>query len=193
MGASVIEVLRENGAKVVTTARSIPRNSLAGVHYVAANITMAEGCTLVAQSALDHLGGIDIVVNVLGGSEAPAGGFAALDDEEWRKEIDLNLMPAVRLDRTLLPSMLAQGSGVIVHVTSIQHELPPSGVDHGVCGGEGRPVDVQQGTVEGSDAKGNPRGACLAGLGGDRGGRGACRASRRRGKDRLRGRQADPS
>ena len=124
VGAAVVEVLRENGANVVTTARSIPRNSLAGVHYVAANITTAEGCTLVAQSALDHLGGIDIVVNVLGGSEAPAGGFAALDDEAWRKEIDLNLMPAVRLDRALLPSMLAQGSGVIVHVTSIQHELP---------------------------------------------------------------------
>jgi NAD(P)-dependent dehydrogenase (short-subunit alcohol dehydrogenase family) len=33
-------------------------------------------------------------------------------------------MPAVRLDRALLPSMLAQRSGVIVHVTSIQHELP---------------------------------------------------------------------
>lgn len=33
-------------------------------------------------------------------------------------------MPAVRLDRALLPSMLAQGSGVIVHVTSIQHVLP---------------------------------------------------------------------
>jgi NAD(P)-dependent dehydrogenase (short-subunit alcohol dehydrogenase family) len=54
----------------------------------------------------------------------PAGGFAALDDEAWRKEIDLNLMPAVRLDRALLPSMLAQGSGVIIHVTSIQRELP---------------------------------------------------------------------
>jgi hypothetical protein len=85
----VIEVLRENGARVVTTARSIPRSSLAGVHYVAANITTAEGCTLVAHSALDHLGGIDIVVNVLGGSEAPAGGFAALHDEGWRKEINL--------------------------------------------------------------------------------------------------------
>jgi NAD(P)-dependent dehydrogenase (short-subunit alcohol dehydrogenase family) len=94
VGASVVEVLRENGANVVTTARSIPHSPLAGVHYVAANITTAEGCTLVAQSALDHLGGVDIVVNVLGGSQAPAGGFAALDDEAWRKEIDLNLMPA---------------------------------------------------------------------------------------------------
>jgi NAD(P)-dependent dehydrogenase (short-subunit alcohol dehydrogenase family) len=124
VGAAVIEALRENGANVVTTTRSIPRNPVAGVHYVAANITTAEGCALVARTALDHLGGIDIVVNVLGGSEAPAGGFAALDDEAWRKEIDLNLMPAVRLDRALLPFMLAQRSGVIVHVTSIQHELP---------------------------------------------------------------------
>ena len=124
VGAAVVEVLRDNGANVVTTARSMPPNSLAGVHYVASNITTAEGCTLVAESALDYLGGIDIVVNVLGGSEAPDGGFAALDDEAWRKEIDLNLMPAVRLDRALLPSMLAQRSGVIVHVTSIQHELP---------------------------------------------------------------------
>jgi len=30
----------------------------------------------------------------------------------------------VRLDRALLPGMLAQGEGVIVHVTSIQRELP---------------------------------------------------------------------
>ena len=54
VGAAVAEVLRENGANVVTTARSIPPNSLAGVHYVAANLSTAEGCTLVAHSALDH-------------------------------------------------------------------------------------------------------------------------------------------
>jgi NAD(P)-dependent dehydrogenase (short-subunit alcohol dehydrogenase family) len=36
----------------------------------------------------------------------------------------LNLLPAVRLDRALLPAMLERGSGVIVHVTSIQRHLP---------------------------------------------------------------------
>jgi NAD(P)-dependent dehydrogenase (short-subunit alcohol dehydrogenase family) len=61
---------------------------------------------------------------VLGGSSAPGGGFAALDDAEWLKELNQNLMPAVRLDRALLPAMIEQGSGVIIHVTSIQHELP---------------------------------------------------------------------
>jgi NAD(P)-dependent dehydrogenase (short-subunit alcohol dehydrogenase family) len=124
VGAAVVEVLSENGAKVVTTARSIPHDSLAGAHYIAADIATAAGCGQVAQGALNHLGGIDIIVNVLGGSQAPAGGFAALEDHEWEKEIALNLMPAVRLDRALLPSMLAQGAGVIVHVTSIQHVLP---------------------------------------------------------------------
>jgi NAD(P)-dependent dehydrogenase (short-subunit alcohol dehydrogenase family) len=33
-------------------------------------------------------------------------------------------MPAVRLDRALLPSMIAQHSGVVIHVTSIQSVLP---------------------------------------------------------------------
>jgi hypothetical protein len=71
-----------------------------------------------------RLGGVDIVVHVVGGSSAPAGGFAALDDEVWQRELDLNLLAAVRMDRALLPAMIDQGSGVIVHVTSIQRQLP---------------------------------------------------------------------
>jgi hypothetical protein len=71
-----------------------------------------------------RLGGIDLIVHVVGGSSARAGGFAALDDEQWARELNLNLFPAVRIDRALLPSMIAQRSGVIVHVTSIQSRLP---------------------------------------------------------------------
>ncbi|WP_319207265.1 SDR family NAD(P)-dependent oxidoreductase [Stenotrophomonas sp.] len=78
----------------------------------------------VPEVAAGHLGGIDVLINVAGGSSAPAGGFAMLDDAEWMKELDLNLMSAVRLDRALLPAMIAQGAGVILHVTSIQHALP---------------------------------------------------------------------
>ncbi len=124
VGAAVVEALREANARVVTTARRVPPTSSEHLHYIAADITTAEGCALVAKAVLDRLGGVDIIVNVLGGSSAPAGGFAALDDQTWRSELDLNLMPAVRLDRALLPSMLAQRSGVIIHVTSIQHQLP---------------------------------------------------------------------
>lgn len=123
VGAAVVRSLLEAGARVVAAARTVP-SDVEGVHYVAADVTTAEGCARLARETIEHLGGIDILVNNIGGSSAPGGGFAALTDDEWAKEIDLNLMPAVRLDRALLPSMLAQKSGVIVHVTSIQHELP---------------------------------------------------------------------
>jgi len=61
---------------------------------------------------------------MLGGSSAPAGGFEALDDAAWAAELNLNLLPAVRVDRALVPAMVAQGHGVVIHVTSIQRALP---------------------------------------------------------------------
>ncbi|TWB13930.1 SDR family oxidoreductase [Nitrospirillum bahiense] len=124
VGAAVVATLRDNGAHVLTTARTVPETPEGGVLYVAADITTAQGCATVAQAALDRLGGVDILVNVVGGSTAPGGGFAALDDDIWMRELNLNLMAAVRLDRALLPGMIARGGGVIIHVTSIQHELP---------------------------------------------------------------------
>jgi NAD(P)-dependent dehydrogenase (short-subunit alcohol dehydrogenase family) len=124
IGAAVVNALQRAGAKLFATARSVPEATTAGVRYIAGDLTTAEGCADVAEAVLEQLGGIDIVVNVLGGSNAPAGGFAVLDDNQWSKEINQNLMSAVRLDRALLPSMIAQGSGVIIHVTSIQHQLP---------------------------------------------------------------------
>jgi NAD(P)-dependent dehydrogenase (short-subunit alcohol dehydrogenase family) len=67
---------------------------------------------------------VDILVHVVGGSAAPSGGFAALTDDHWRAELELNLMPAVRLDRLLAPRMMDQGHGSITHVSSIQRTLP---------------------------------------------------------------------
>ena len=58
------------------------------------------------QRVQEQLGGVDIIVHMLGGSSAPAGGFAALDDAQWQRELALNLFPAVRLDRLLLPAMV---------------------------------------------------------------------------------------
>src|SRR6201987_5136738 len=124
IGAAAVETLRGAGAQVVATARSTPARPAEGVRYFTADLSTAEGGSRVAESVLKPLGGIDIVVNVLGGSSAPGGGFAALDDTEWSKELSQNLLPAVRIDRALLPSMIEQGSGVIIHVTSIQRELP---------------------------------------------------------------------
>jgi hypothetical protein len=78
----------------------------------------------VVDAVHEKLGGVDIVVHVVGGSSAPAGGFAVLDDDEWDKALSQNLFSAVRLDRALLPAMIAQRSGVVIHITSIQREMP---------------------------------------------------------------------
>lgn len=123
-GEAIVAALREAGARVLTTARSRPEELAYADDFVVADVSTAEGCAAVAKALHDRLGGIDIVVHVVGGSSAPAGGFAALDDREWHKALDQNLFAAVRLDRALLPSMIEQRSGVVIHVTSIQSRLP---------------------------------------------------------------------
>jgi NAD(P)-dependent dehydrogenase (short-subunit alcohol dehydrogenase family) len=124
IGAAVSRALRAAGAEVIATARALPNQPVQGVRYLAADLSTAEGAFTIAQATLTELGGIDILVNVVGGSSAPAGGFAVLGDEQWSQALNQNLMPAVRLDRALLPSMIAQCAGVIIHVTSIQSVLP---------------------------------------------------------------------
>jgi len=124
VGEAVVQALVEADLRIVAAARSLPSRAVENVRYVAVDLSTAEGAQHAADSVRQHLGGIDILINVVGGSSAPAGGFAALDDSQWSKELDQNLMSAVRLDRALLPSMIAQRSGVVIHVTSIQRVLP---------------------------------------------------------------------
>src|SRR4030095_1618956 len=107
--------LADAGARVATSARTAPAQPVEGVTYVAADLSTAEGTNHLAQTILQDWRGVDILISALGGSKTPGGGFAAISDEHWFAELNLNLMPAVRLDRALLPTMLAQGSGVIIH------------------------------------------------------------------------------
>ena len=122
-GAATVSLFRALGARVLTTARTRP-DDMPEDMFVGADLTTAQGCADLAAAAAERLGEIDIVVHMLGGSSAPAGGFTALGDGEWGKELDLNLMAAVRLDRALVPAMVARQSGVVIHVTSIQNRLP---------------------------------------------------------------------
>lgn len=121
-GAATVSLFRDLGAQVLTTARKAA--DLPDDLFVAADLTTLAGCDGVAAAVRDRMGGVDIIVHMLGGSSAPGGGFAALGEAEWEAELDLNLRPALRLDRALVPGMVAQGSGVVIHVTSIQALLP---------------------------------------------------------------------
>jgi NAD(P)-dependent dehydrogenase (short-subunit alcohol dehydrogenase family) len=124
MGEAIVARLRAGGASVFTTARRAPAELDAPDLFLAADISTPQGPAAVAEAALRRLGGLDILVNNVGGSTAPGGGHAALTDELWREAMETNLYAAVRLDRAVLPAMLAQGSGVIVHISSIQRRLP---------------------------------------------------------------------
>ena len=122
-GAATVSLFQELGAQVLTTARTRP-DDLPESMFVAADLTSARGCAALAAAVTERMGGVDIIVHMLGGSSAPTGGFEALSDEVWANELDLNLMPAVRLDREFVPAMVARRNGVVIHVTSIQRELP---------------------------------------------------------------------
>jgi NAD(P)-dependent dehydrogenase (short-subunit alcohol dehydrogenase family) len=124
IGEAIVQRLRSAGATVVTTARSCPDNLLQSELFVEADLSTAEGAAKVVNAMRDRFGGVDFLVHNAGGSSAPSGGFAVLTDEHWQQELNINLLAAVRLDRGLLPSMLKQGAGVIIHISSIQRRLP---------------------------------------------------------------------
>ena len=119
-GAAVVALLRPAGAVVTVVARHEPDDA---DDFVAADVTTPDGAAAVAEHVA-ALGGAQILVHVAGGSSAPSGGFAALSDQDWLDELQLNLLGAVRLDRALAPAMIAAGSGAIVHVGSIQGRMP---------------------------------------------------------------------
>ncbi|MEO3757613.1 SDR family oxidoreductase [Mycobacterium sp. B14F4] len=123
-GAAIVARLKSAGAQVTAVAREHPADDhSAADDFVAADLTSAAGVEAVASHVAD-VGGAQIVVHVAGGSGAPSGGFAALSDQDWRDEFDLNLLAAVRLDRALLPMMIESAAGAVVHIGSIQGRMP---------------------------------------------------------------------
>ena len=124
MGRAIVDRLTDAGAMVVTTARTRPDDAALADRCIQADVGTAAGTATVVQDTLERLGGIDILVNVVGGSSSPPGGVLAVSDDDWQQNLNLNLLSAVRLDRGLLPSMLAQGAGVIIHISSIQRRFP---------------------------------------------------------------------
>ena len=124
MGEAIVRRFTAAGATVMTTARSVPARVENPDLFVQADLSEKEGTQKVIAAVQERFGTIDIVVNNIGGSTTPPGGFLAATDEHWLDALNLNLLAAVRLDRGLIPLMLGQGKGVIIHISSIQRVLP---------------------------------------------------------------------
>lgn len=122
-GKAIAERLHAAGATVIITARNKSAHQ-DHLHFIAADLNQSEGTNLIVQEVLEKFGRLDILVNNLGGSETPGGGFAALTAEDWELTLRTNLLVPVSLDRGFLPQMIERKHGVIIHIASIQGKLP---------------------------------------------------------------------
>src|SRR5258708_32208103 len=97
MGEAIVRRLAAGGATVATTARSAASDGQAAKLFLQADISTREGVDRVIREVLDHLGGVDILVNNVGGSSAPSGGVLGLGAEGWQHAIGNNMFSAVPL------------------------------------------------------------------------------------------------
>jgi NAD(P)-dependent dehydrogenase (short-subunit alcohol dehydrogenase family) len=130
IGAAVVGRMESHGASVLAAARGAPEGR--SERSVRADVSTPEGARAVADAVRHDLGGIDVIVHCAGSSGAKPGGTFALGDADWMAALSLNLLAAVRLDRFLVPSMVEQGAGSVVHVSSLQWKRPsPSAPAYG--------------------------------------------------------------
>ena len=135
IGEATAHRLAESGARVVLAARRVER-----LEALAADIERREGTALVAPTdvtdersvqrlarmALDAFGRIDILINNAG--IMPLSPISKLRVEEWDRMIDVNIKGVLYCVAATLPTMLEQGSGHIINVSSVAGRRPfPSG------------------------------------------------------------------
>jgi 3-oxoacyl-[acyl-carrier protein] reductase len=126
IGKAIAQALAAEGARVSICARgtgTLERTAAelrAGggdVLALPADMTTAEGPTEVVERTVGHFGGLDILVNNVGGGAGSA--FAETEDAAWQGAIDLGLWPTIRTSRLAIPHMRARGGGVITIISSI--------------------------------------------------------------------------
>ncbi len=81
------------------------------------DMTRKESCEGFMKAAVDEYGGVDILVNNVGGSDPKT--LLETDDEDWAIAFDFNLNNAVRLSRLVIPEMKKRGGGSILNIASI--------------------------------------------------------------------------
>lgn len=124
IGAAVVSRLASAGARVATTARTTAPT--AAELFIQADISTDEGVNKTVSEVQEHFGGIDIVVHNAGGYDFEHDA-AQHTDAQWSQVLALNLLAPVRIDRALIPGLIQQGAGNIVHITSIAGVMPTTG------------------------------------------------------------------
>lgn len=135
IGLAIATGLARAGARAVVNGRGEDRVASAidsvraesggeDVTGAAGDLATAEG----AAAVLDTVPTVDILVNNLGifGSAAPL----EIDDDEWRRYFEVNVLSAVRLIRSYLPGMKERGWGRVLNVASDSAVVIPAEMIH---------------------------------------------------------------
>ncbi|MEV6071729.1 SDR family oxidoreductase [Nocardia sp. NPDC052001] len=130
IGLAIAEALAEEGVRVAGVARNAtPELEKIAATTISADLSTPAGATAAVDAALAELGGIDILINNVGGGDGDRlelGGVLDISDEQWRNLFDLNLFGVVATTRAALPS-LVERRGAIVTVSSINSRVPAAG------------------------------------------------------------------
>jgi NAD(P)-dependent dehydrogenase (short-subunit alcohol dehydrogenase family) len=137
IGFAIAEGLAREGADVVVNGRTnakvegaiekIAASTKASVSGIAADVGTETGVAKL----LGELRPVDILVNNAGIFEPKP--FLEIDDAEWFRYFEVNVMSGVRLSRALLPNMLKQKWGRIVFISSESGiQTPPEMVHYGM-------------------------------------------------------------
>jgi 3-oxoacyl-[acyl-carrier protein] reductase len=122
IGRGIATRLVEEGAAVVFCARGAEalENATAGLeraHSVAADVSTPEGAAAAVDAAVERFGGLDIVVNNVGGTGARS--FEDMDGADLESVLGRNVFAATHVSRAALPHLRARGGGVIAIIASI--------------------------------------------------------------------------
>jgi 3-oxoacyl-[acyl-carrier protein] reductase len=129
MGTAIPALFAREGARLLLVARRRePLEELAGqvragggeVAVCTADLATAEGAAAMAAAALERFGRIDVLYNNLG--DSAAGGIAPHEtsDDHWEYLRRINLDCAFLCSRAVLPAMLAQRRGSIIHAAAAE-------------------------------------------------------------------------
>lgn len=125
IGRGIATRLVDEGADVVFCARGAEAlDEAVGAasgpgrsHAVVADVMTTEGVAAVVAGAVERFGGLDIVVNNVGGSGASS--FDGTDAEDVDTVLRKNLFPALNVSRAAVPALRERGGGVIALIASI--------------------------------------------------------------------------
>ena len=130
IGLAIARTLAEEGARVAITARGTEAlqktaSELAGfkILTVPADATDQIAVNAVVARVVEVFGGLDILVNNVGGA-GRFGGFKELTDADWKSAFDLNVISLVHFVRSAEQHLRKSASGRIINISSISGVQP---------------------------------------------------------------------